>query len=336
MRRKIPFISIIIIPFLFYITGCSKPPYDIKFEKEEIDIGTVSAGTNVDVVFKFKNKGSESIHIKLVRPTCGCTLPGDWDQTVKPGKTGRIPITYATEMFEGEVHKVIFADTNVPGRESIGLVITGTIYNPVQIQVKTAMLQITDKNKPAYASYYMKYHLDTPFVVDDIILPDNQVTANMVTIEPLKQYRLDITLYPPFEETDGFVTKKIILRVGGKVKNDYELQYSYKVPPLIQVNPKVVEVDLEKLIGEPYERRINVKSNIDDPIEIYDLHFDGTGVNYWIEALREHLYYQIPLIFPIGFKFPENKQTFYLSFKVKNDPKDRIYTITIKALEKEH
>jgi hypothetical protein len=105
VRKTYYFITIIILCVL-QLTGCEKKPYDIRFERETINFGTVDAGTQVKVAFKFKNTGIETIEIKLVRPTCGCILPGDWDQTVESGKTGEIPVTYNTEVYEGEVQKV--------------------------------------------------------------------------------------------------------------------------------------------------------------------------------------------------------------------------------------
>jgi hypothetical protein len=332
MKRTVGIIAIIVtVVCIFGLAGCEKEPYGIKFEREVIDFGRVEGGTNVDVVFKFKNTGRETIEIKLVRPTCGCTAPGDWDQSVEPGKTGKIPVTYNTEIFEGEVAKIIYVDTNVPGRESITLVVQGIIVNPVIIPVKTCWLgKTTNENEPLHGSYLIKYFLDTPMEVADIILPDENTTATMVTVEKLKKYRLDFTVNPPFEKYD-LVKRNIILKIGGKAKKEFILTYSYQVPPPVEVNPKIVRLDMEKLKEESIERRINIKSNIEKPIEITDLKFDGAGVDYSVTALREDMFIQIPLVFPLGFTFPEDKKTFYLSFRVKNDPRELLYIITIMA-----
>ncbi|MBN2534937.1 MAG: DUF1573 domain-containing protein [Spirochaetales bacterium] len=331
MLKNIFHSIVIIIIFCFLcLWGCEKEPYAIKFEKETIDIGTVEGGINVDVVFRFRNTGKETIEIKVVRPTCGCTAPGDWDQTVKSGKTGEIPVTYNTEVLEGEVSRVIFIDTNIPGRESIPLVIKGEIHNPIIIPAKTYFLgKILNENETLHGSYMIKYYLDTPFKVSEIVLPDENTTARVVTVEPLKEYRLDFTVHPPLVKYE-FITKKIVFKVGGKVNNEYELFYSYLVPTPVEVNPQNIELDMEKIKIERIEWRINIKSNIEEPIEILDLNFDGSGVKYSVTALREKMFLQIPLVFPMGFSFPEDKKIFHLTFKVKNDPLDLLYTITIQ------
>jgi hypothetical protein len=332
MIRKMYGIITIIILCFFPLTGCEKKPYDIKFEKEIIDFGTVDEGTQVKAEFTFKNMGKETIEIKLVRPTCGCILPGDWDQTVEPGKSGVVPVTYNTEVYEGKVQKITYIDTNIPGRESIPLVLKGIVYNPVQIHPKTTWLGVVmDENEPLHGSFPITYNLDTPFEVSDIILPDDRTTAAVETIVPLKEYVLNFTVRPPFEKYET-ITRKIILKVGGMVNKDYELTYSYFLPPPVEVNPMKVEVDLEKIRKEAYERRINIKSNIDKPIRILDLKFDGRGVDYSVYELRKDLFYQIPLVFPVGFTFPEDKKVFYLTFRVKNDPRDILYKISIEPL----
>ncbi len=334
LRNFIIIITTVIIICSLSLLSCEKQPFDIKFEAETINFGTVIGGKTVNAVFKFKNTGTETIEIKVVRPTCGCLAPGEWDHTVEPGKIGRIPVAYNTEIFEGEVSKITFIDTNVTGRVSIALTLTGIVSNPVRILNKTNWLgTVTNEEEPLHGSYKINYNLDTPLVVDDIILPDDNTTAAIVTVVPLKEYRLDITVYPPFEKYE-VAEKKIILKIGGEAKREFELIYSYLLPAPIQVNPQLVKLDMEKLKSEPIERRINIKSNIEDPIEILDLKFDGTGVDYSITALRENLFLQIPMVFPIGFTFPENKQIFYLTFRVKNDPLALLYTITIKADDK--
>ncbi|MBN2442758.1 MAG: DUF1573 domain-containing protein, partial [Spirochaetales bacterium] len=331
MLRKNCIITTMIICICFLgLTSCEKKPFDIRFDAEEINFGTVVGGTTVNAVFQFKNMGTETIEIKVVRPTCGCIAAGDWDATTKPGEIGRIPVDYNTEAFEGEVSKITFIDTNITGRESIALVLKGNVFNPVQIFTKTCWLgKIEDENKPVHGSYNIKYNLKTPLEVEDIILPDDKTTARMVTVVPLKEYRLDFTVNPPFKKYEVTVGK-IILKVGGEVNRSFDLEFSYLVPAPIQVNPRHVKLDMEKLKREPIERRINIKSNIEDPIEILDLKFDGTGVIYTTTALREHLFLQIPLIFPKGFTFPEDKKIFYLTFRVKNDPLALLYKIKIE------
>lgn len=334
MIKTIPVMMAIIMILCFLnLLSCEKDPFGIKFDSETIDFGKVEGGTDVKAVFRFKNTGKETIEIKVVRPTCGCIVAGDWDQSVKSGKYGKIPVTYNTEILEGEAAKITYIDTNIPGRESIPLVLKGIIVNPVIISVKTCWLgKTTNKDKPLHGSYMIQYNLDTPLVVKDIILPDDKTTAQVVTVEPLKVYRLDFTVHPPFEK-DEIVRRTIILKLGGEVNREYKLTYSYQIPPPIEVNPKIVRLDMEKLQEESIERRINIKKNIEEPIEIYDLRFDGTGVDYSVSALRDEMFLQIPLVFPVGFTFPEDKQTFYLNFRVKNDPRDLLYIITIQADE---
>ncbi|MBN1697150.1 MAG: DUF1573 domain-containing protein [Spirochaetales bacterium] len=333
MTRKIYCFTIIAF-CLSVSVGCEKKPFDIKFEKETIDFGTVDAGENVEAVFRFKNLGTETIEIKLVRPTCGCIIAGDWDQTVEPGETGRIPVTFNSGVYEGEVRKVNYVDTNIPGRESISLVLKGIVYNPVVINPKTTWLgMILNEEEPLHGSFPIKYNLDSPFEVTDIVLPDDKTTAWIETVKPLEEYILKFTVQPPLQKYDP-VSRKIILRIGGKINKDYVLYYSYQVPPPIQVNPMVVEVDMEKVSSEQIERRINIKSNIESPISIIDLKFDGTGVGYSVEELRKDMFLQIPLVFPVGFTFPEDKKIFYLSFRVKNDPRDILYKIRIEAFQR--
>ena len=60
---------------------------EIQFKEGAIDFGTVSGGELVNCTFIFTNTGDETLSIKSVQPSCGCTSAGDWTKAVEPGKT---------------------------------------------------------------------------------------------------------------------------------------------------------------------------------------------------------------------------------------------------------
>src|SRR5262245_44559804 len=66
----------------------------IKFVETAHDFGRVPQGEIVRRDFIFTNTGSALLEIKDVRPGCGCTTAGEWDKSVAPGKTGKIPLQF--------------------------------------------------------------------------------------------------------------------------------------------------------------------------------------------------------------------------------------------------
>lgn len=75
------------------------PPYaPVAWEADKVyDFGDITKGDTVQMVFTFRNTGTDSLYIDNVRTACGCTSP-DWaDVQVAPDSLGRVHIEYDAE-----------------------------------------------------------------------------------------------------------------------------------------------------------------------------------------------------------------------------------------------
>ena len=96
------------------------------------DMGTVAQGEVVNVEFEIANEGNETLEIKAVRPTCGCTV-ADFDRQVEPGKSGYIKAKLETRDFSGPISKSILVMTNDPQNPTVTIVIKTTVHPYVEI-----------------------------------------------------------------------------------------------------------------------------------------------------------------------------------------------------------
>src|SRR5262245_16548280 len=87
----------------------------------EHSFGKVKPGTPLTYTFEVKNEGNESLEIKSVQPSCGCTS-SNFDKVVAPGKTGRITLEVTkTDGYKGEVTKTATVTTNDPEHQTFTL-----------------------------------------------------------------------------------------------------------------------------------------------------------------------------------------------------------------------
>jgi hypothetical protein len=96
------------------------------------DIGTVAQGEVVNVEFALVNEGDETLEIKAVRPTCGCTV-ADFDREIAAGKTGYVKARLETRDFSGPISKSILIMTNDPSEPTVTVVIKTTVHPYVEI-----------------------------------------------------------------------------------------------------------------------------------------------------------------------------------------------------------
>jgi uncharacterized cupredoxin-like copper-binding protein len=84
----------------------------IFFPETQHDFGKVKEGEILEYEFKFENKGMESLTIKDVKTSCGCTAAVVSENTIKPGKVGTIKVNFNTKGREGKNSKSITVVSN--------------------------------------------------------------------------------------------------------------------------------------------------------------------------------------------------------------------------------
>ncbi len=80
----------------------------------------------VSHTFEFTNTGNKPLIIGQVRASCGCTKPEFPTKPIKPGKKGKIKVTFSPIGRPGAFEKQITVSTNGSEKRTV-LLITGTV-----------------------------------------------------------------------------------------------------------------------------------------------------------------------------------------------------------------
>ncbi len=96
------------------------------------DMGTVAQGETLEVAFELVNEGDETLEIRAVRPTCGCTV-ASFDREIAAGKSGFVKATLDTGDFSGPISKSILIMTSDPKEPTVTVVIKTTVHPYVEV-----------------------------------------------------------------------------------------------------------------------------------------------------------------------------------------------------------
>jgi hypothetical protein len=118
--------SIVVLSAFFSLSGFAQ---EIKFEKTEIDYGSIKKSADGIREFKFTNTGKEPLHILTAKGSCGCTVPTYSKEAIKPGESSTISVKYDTERV-GPFTKTVTLTTDAKNESTSILKITGTILAP--------------------------------------------------------------------------------------------------------------------------------------------------------------------------------------------------------------
>jgi hypothetical protein len=104
----------------------------IKFREDSIDFGKIKQGEALTHIFVFHNVGEDTLKIKRVQSSCGCTAALVSKREIAPGEKGEVRVTFNSRGFRGKVNKYIYVDTNEPTQSTKKLSVSANIEVPPQ------------------------------------------------------------------------------------------------------------------------------------------------------------------------------------------------------------
>jgi len=104
----------------------------IAFEETTFDFGSIAKGSKVTHNFWFENKGTDTLIVTKITPTCGCTSTRKGIITVAPQERTSIDAIFDSGKFNGKVTKSIKVECNDAVNPYLDLRFKATINNPLQ------------------------------------------------------------------------------------------------------------------------------------------------------------------------------------------------------------
>ena len=121
------FISIFAISLVALSALADDKQAEATFEVKSHDFGTIKeADGPVSCTFEFTNTGNKPLLIIDATASCGCTRPEFPTKPIKPGKKGKIKVTYSPIGRPGAFKKTVKVKTNGKERTTT-LRISGTV-----------------------------------------------------------------------------------------------------------------------------------------------------------------------------------------------------------------
>lgn len=120
----------------------------LVFEKTELDIHPDLGADKAVAVFKYENKGDTPIHIKSVRPSCGCTTAALAKNDVAPGEKGDITATLTIADRTGVQVKSVTVETDDPKTPQTVLTFKATIAQLLEVQPSFVYWQANESPQP--------------------------------------------------------------------------------------------------------------------------------------------------------------------------------------------
>jgi hypothetical protein len=113
------------LPILFLGYNLLAAPV-LSIPESSHDFGKMAVNQKVKAVFKVANLGDETLTFSAI-PTCGCTTAVVGKNSLAPGESGNIEITYDSKGQQGRIFKPIAITSNDPAKRATVITVTGEV-----------------------------------------------------------------------------------------------------------------------------------------------------------------------------------------------------------------
>ncbi|MBX3393725.1 MAG: DUF1573 domain-containing protein [Phycisphaerae bacterium] len=296
----------------------------IKFDTPIYDFGRVKSGSDIKHDFYFTNTGTGPLEILRVKPSCGCTVAGQYDRIVQPNETGKIPLTMSSKGASGPLSKNVTVNTNIAGADStISLQIKGEVWQPIQVTPQAASFgRITaqDSGDKLVRKLTIASNVEAPVTLGEPISSHPKVKASVSTLEPGKRFEVVVTLEPPFES--GNINGRVTIPTGVADMPNVEISAYAFVTAAIDVSPTTLILPPSRTAD--VTRQFYIRSNINKPFNISDLATSNPDIKLELTDVKDSITYRLKVDVPTGYAPPAGGDR----ITMKTDSPD-VPTITI-------
>src|SRR4029079_8601674 len=205
--------------------------------------------------FVFTNAGNGTLEILNVKPSCSCTVAGEFSRIVEPGQTGRIPIEVATGKHTGHMNKTINVETNCDSeKKNVTLTIQGEVWQVIQIEPQAAAFNQLEQQVEVEKVIKIQSNIDAPLELADLESSNKTFGVSKTEKVPGKVYELVVKAIPPF--SPGSNSGRITLKTNYPEYPTIEIQAYAFSPELVEVTPPTITVPLGS--RTPVKRQLQI------------------------------------------------------------------------------
>lgn len=263
------------------------------------DFGIVAQGEQINANFVITNEGTETLEIRAVRPTCGCTV-ADFDKEIAPGGKGEIKAHLNTADFSGPISKVINVVTSDPREPTVRLVIKATVQPIVEVLphsiVRFNVIQKEESRQvltliPSDASGKFKIlsvDSEVPYLKTSVRTLSGD---ELVEGKPQPQYELAVELAP--DAPIGPVSSELIVKTNLPKAKELPIRVYGVIRALIHVTPPQVQFGSVEAKSRPMRTLVVINNRPEGAVNLTSATVNDAAFEVHVIPVEEGRRYQV-------------------------------------------
>lgn len=168
----------------------------IEVDAQVFDFGVIYRGGSAEHDFIIRNGGNDTLRIKEVRSSCGCTAAILDQKTLGPNGQTKLKARFDSGRFKGKVIKKIFVYTNDPKTPTTILEITGEIKVDLEVSPSMVYFSGLKAGDRITRKISLKNLSDSLITIQEIssTVPAIKLELSKMKIEPGEASNLNLTV----------------------------------------------------------------------------------------------------------------------------------------------
>ncbi|MDD3472256.1 MAG: DUF1573 domain-containing protein [Syntrophaceae bacterium] len=210
------------------VTGADGPR--IEFEKLTHDYGQIRYGEKVTAEFAFTNKGNQTLVIKNLHATCGCTKVIEGSREIPPNGSSKIISSFETDGLKaGRKQKSIMVSTNDPVNPVVKLNLLADVIRDITIDPGTLGKKIDSQSEAVSFTVKVSNSSENTYNITGVKTepgePKATIQPEKITVGPHKEVPFQINLKLEPEPNRSYYSGKVDLLTDHPKETDYEVRY---------------------------------------------------------------------------------------------------------------
>lgn len=245
------------------------------------DLGKIGPDTKNVCLFKFKNTGDTTLHIKKVQTTCSCSVPKLTKLDYAPGETGEVTVVFTSpklppKLRDGVITKNLYIISDDPKSPKAIITVKAKIVLDVEVVPSSLKLSLLDPSK-GVGPVTITSKDGKPFSIKSIVSHNNTVTADFDPTVKKAKFVLNM-------KVDAEKLKKQLrgtIRINITHPTTTVVSVNYAALPLFKVTrPRFI---IQNAIpGKPVVKDVSIVSNYGQAFQIESI----TSKNKLLEVIE--------------------------------------------------
>jgi len=229
------------------------------FKTTNHDFGTVARAAKTEYRFSFENPYNQTIHVRSVRTSCGCTTPSVETETVLPGARGSILAKFNTGTHTGSRSATLTVTFDKPSFGEVQLHVKGYIRSDVVFQPGEATFGNIQQGTPKTIEIAIDYAGKPAWQINSVTTSDSFISVEPTEVSRQNgRIRYSLAVSISADAPVGPLESELVVHTNDRNLTTVPLRLMANIAAEISISPQTLSLG-DVVEGEPIKQLIVLK-----------------------------------------------------------------------------